>query len=451
MQLSFALAPRASPVAHSSNMEISLEEARARWSFFVGILLIAGSLTFVAGEVWLAAHWDASWDPDLLLRAANLEPADADYWHRLGLYEKWNFDHRDLRRAVVYYQRATEADPRSDAYWMDLADAYEAIGQMARSREAFERAQSAHPISSDVAWRYGNFLLRQKDYSEAFSEIRRALVTDPDLTVEAVSECSKASSDLARILTEVLPNQNGYYLMALDYFLTQHQTDAALTVWNRLLSLKQTAKMAQIVPFINELIRQKRVEDALVVWRQALGATSWPQDEGGNSSLVFNGGFEHDLLNGAFDWRVDPVSGAAFSSSNDVVHRGDRALRITFDGSANLDFQNLWQFSPVEPRHHYHFAAYLRLEGISTDSGIRFAIYDAFRPAALQILSPDSVGSHPWSLVEADLETGPETHLLIIALRRVPSWKFDNKLHGTVWVDDVSLVPVSGGPKESPR
>ena len=432
-------------------MKISLEGAWARWSFLVGILLIAGSLAFVAGEVWLAANWDASWNPDRLLRAANLEPTDADYWHRLGLYEKWNFEHRDLRRAVVYYERATEANPRSDTYWMDLADAYEAVGQMARSQEAFENAQSAHPISSDVAWRYGNFLLRQKDYSGAFAEIRRALVTDPDLTVEAVSECSKTGNDLPRILTEVLPNQNGYSLMALNYFLTQHQTDAALTVWNRLLGLKQTAKMAQVVPLINALIRQKRVGDALGVWRQALGATSWPQDEGGNSSVIFNGGFEHELLNGAFDWRVDPVSGAAFSSDSNVVHGGKRALRITFDGSANLDFQNLWQFSSVEPRHRYHFTAYLRLEGVSTDSGIRFAIYDAFRPAALQMLSSDSAGSHPWSLVETDLVTGPETHLLIIALRRVPSWKFDNKLRGTVWVDDVSLVAVSGGLKESPR
>ena len=281
-------------------MKIPLEGARARWSFLVGILLIAGSLAFVAGKVWLAAHWDASWDPDRLLRAANLEPTDADYWYRLGLYEKWNFEHRDLRRAIVYYQRATEANPRSDTYWMDLADAYEAVGQTARAREAFERAQSVHPISSDVAWRYGNFLLRQKDYSEAFAEMRRALATDPDLTVQAVSECSKASNDLPRILTEVLPNQNRYYLMALDYFLTQHQTDAALTVWDRLLGLKQTTKMAQVVPLINELIRQERVEDALRVWRQALGATSWPQDEGGNSSLVFNGGFEHDLLERGF-------------------------------------------------------------------------------------------------------------------------------------------------------
>jgi hypothetical protein len=111
----------------------------------------------------------------------------------------------------------------------------------------------------------------------------------------------------------------------------------------------------------------------------------------------------------------------------------------------------LLQFTAVEPRHRYHFGAYLRLEGISTDSGIRFAVYDSFRPAAPQILTPDLIGSHPWSLVEAEVVTGPETHLLVIALRRIPSWKFDNKLRGTVWVDDVSLIPFPEDGTDGPR
>jgi tetratricopeptide (TPR) repeat protein len=434
-------------------MKISLQTARARWPFLLGILLVAGGVVFLAGKVWLAAHWSASLDPDRMLRAATLEPTNADYWDRLGFYEKWDFDRQDLRRVVLYQERATKANPRSDTYWMDLADAYEAIDQPARAREAFERAQSAHPISSDVAWRYGNFLLRHQDSSKAFAELRRSLVTDPNLTVEAVSECAKASDDLPKMLSEVLPNQSRYYLMALDYFLAQHQTDAALTVWDHLRSLKPTAQMAEVVPLINELIGQERVEDALRVWQQALEVSGWPQDGRGGSSLVFNGGFEHDLLNGAFDWREDTIPGAAFFSDSDVVYGGARALRITFDGSANLDFQNLWQYSPVEPNRRYHFAAYLRLQEVSTDSGIRFAIHDAFHPAALQILTPSLVGSQPWLVVEADFVTGPETHLLTIALRRVPSWKFDNKLRGTVWVDNVSLVPAPAGEviKESPR
>jgi len=246
-----------------------------------------------------------------------------------------------------------------------------------------------------------------------------------------------------------LPSQNRYYLVAMDYFIGQHQMDAAISVWNQLRTLKQGAPMAQIVPLVDGLIGEQRVEDALQVWRQALEVTNWPQDQGGSSSIVFNGGFEHELLNGAFDWRESPISGAAFRSDENVVHSGRRALQITFDGSTNLDFQNLSQLCPVEPARHYHFAAFVRLEGISTDSGVRFAIYDTFRPAAFQILTSDFTGSRPWSLVEADFVTGPETHLLTIALRRLPSWKFDNKLRGTVWVDDVSLIP--GDFKESLR
>jgi tetratricopeptide (TPR) repeat protein len=447
----FCIALGPLPVADSSSMKIPLEGVRSRWSFSAGIVLIVGILVLAAGKVWLAAQWGATWEGDHLLRAAQLEPTDADYWYRLGLYEKWNFEHRDLRRAVVYFQRATETDPRSGRNWMELAESYEAVGDTAHAREAFDRAQLAHPSSSDVAWRFGNFLLRQMDFSEAFAEMRRALVTDPDLTVEAVSECSKASNDLPKILTEVLPNHSNYYLTALNYFVGQQEADAALSVWSRLVGLNETINMAQVVPLVDELIRQRRVDDALGVWRQALAATNWSQNEGADSSVVFNGGFEHELLNGAFDWREDSIPGVVFSSDSVVIHGGRRALRTTFDGSTNLDFQNLRQFTPVEPRHRYHFAAYLRLEGISTESGIRFAIYDPFHPAALQILTSDLVGSHPWSLIQEEVVTSPETHLLVIALRRIPSWKFDNKLRGTVWVDDVSLIPIPADETEPRR
>jgi len=432
-------------------MNLSLENGLARFAYLLAILLIAGSLAYPAGNVWRATYLGASWEPARLLRAAYLEPTNATYWYRLGLYEKWDFERHDLNRAIAYFERATEANPRSDTLWMDLAEAYEAVGQPKRAREAFDEAQSAHPISPNVAWRYGNFLLRLGDYPEAFAEMRRALVGDPDFTVQAVSECSKTGGDLPAMLTEVLPNQTRYYLTAMDYFLSQHQIDAAVTVWNRLLALNQSAQMPQAVPLIDGLIGEQRLEDALGVWRRAMDATHWPQDPQGNSSIVFNGGFEHDLLNGAFDWREDPISGAVFRFDENFAHAGKRALRIDFDGTANVDFQNLRQLCPVEPGRSYHFAAYVRLDEISTDSGIRFAIYDTFHPASLQILTPDLVGSHPWSLIEADLITGYETHLVTIAVRRLPSWKFDNKLRGTVWVDDVSLMPVPENLKEIRR
>ena len=44
-----------------------------------------------------------------------------------------------------------------------------------------------------------------------------------------------------------------------------------------------------------------------------------------------------------------------------------------------------------------------------------------------------------------DFTTGPNTHIVQISLNRNPSEKFDNKLAGTIWLDDVSLTPL--GPR----
>jgi hypothetical protein len=85
----------------------------------------------------------------------------------------------------------------------------------------------------------------------------------------------------------------------------------------------------------------------------------------------------------------------------------------------------------------------MRTEQITTESGLRFSITDPNHPNALNILTDPFTGSRPWTAVEADLSTGPETHFLLIRLVRDPSRLFDNKLSGTAWIADVSLVASS--------
>jgi hypothetical protein len=163
--------------------------------------------------------------------------------------------------------------------------------------------------------------------------------------------------------------------------------------------------------------------------------------------VVFNGGFEHEPANGGFDWREQGMAGVSYALDTAVFHSGKQSLRVAFDGSANFDFANLLEYVPVERGRIYHFSAYLLAEGITTDSGLRFWIYDPRNPAEVQILTPNMVGTNPWISVNADVVTGETTNLLVISLRRIPSSKFDNKLRGTIWVDDVSLVPDGKKPK----
>ena len=424
-------------------MELSTPSAWARWLVLFVVILVAGALTFASGKFWLAEHWDHSSNPQNWARAAKLEPGNGAYWYHLGRFRQLDFAQADLQQAIEYYRRALAIDPRSADYWMDLGSSYEMAGDLAAARQSFLRARSVYPISAEVAWRYGNFLSRQGELDEAFAEIRRAVAGDPRLVTLAVSRCWRTSRDIERILQQALPAESDVYLSAVDLLASEHEADAALVVWQRLMALRSSFALKRAFPLLDELTVQRRIEEARRVWQQALESAGLTGHGFPGESLVWDGGFEGEFSNGGFGWRQQDVAGADFDFDSETRHSGARALRVTFDGTANLDFYHLFQFVPVEPRTRYHFTTWLRPQGISTDSGIRFAIFDSPNAAALHLLTSDLVGTEDWVLLEADFTTGPETRLVEIALRRLPSRKFDNQIRGTVWVDDVSLNRVS--------
>jgi hypothetical protein len=177
-----------------------------------------------------------------------------------------------------------------------------------------------------------------------------------------------------------------------------------------------------------------------MVWHQALNLSGHGVEVGSGPSLIFNGGFEFDAVNGGLDWHLDPRDGVDYGYDTAEHHEGSRSLRVTFDGSENFDFRHVFQQVPVKLSTRYHFSAFLRTADITTESGMRFVI--TFPENFLPPLVLNSInGDKDWTEETADFTTGPQVHSVTIMLARLPSRKFDNKLRGSVWVDSVSLIP----------
>ena len=412
--------------------------ATARWAAFAAIILASAALTVAAARYAVADQWGQSANPAMWLRAAKLEPSNADNWYRLGRYRQSDFENVDLPLAISYYERATAVDPGSSSYWMDLGSAYEMVGNVAGADLAFRNAQKQYPVSAQADWAYGNFLLRQGRTQDAFQQIYRAISGDPRLTEVAISSCWRSTHDIERILKFALPANPEAYWATIDFFVSTAEPDAAMAVWKSLVATGASFPPSRAFRLLDLLISSRRPNDAYLIWQQSLSLAHIAPQYGPDGSVVWNGGFEQDLLNGGFAWQYSSVSGADMDLDAETFHSGSRSLRIVFDGTVNVDFSNFWQYVIVEPNTRYRLRAYLRTQDLSTDSGVRFYIADVYHGGGP--VTANVIGTQDWTPNDVEVLTGPETRLVKIVLRRTPSNKFANKIKGIAWVDDVSLV-----------
>lgn len=431
-------------------MNVPLDTPAKRFVLIAGAGLVAMILVYSAAVSLLASRKMHSLDPVKMARAIALEPGDADYWDRMGRFLQFELDNQDLAGALNNYEMAVKLSPRTARYWVDLAVVHESLGDVPQARGDFARALAAYPASADIRFQYANFLLRQGELPQALAEMRASIAGDPSLMPLAIARAWHATRDADQIAGELLPPGDlDADLAALDFFADEKNVDAGVRIWSHVVSLRESFPPERIFPFFEEMIRENRAAVAEKVWKEALEICGIPHQKP-HDELVFNGGFENDILNGGLDWRLSPGVGMSVEYDTLVHRSGVRSLKMDFNGGANTDLSAPVQFVPVEPEHAYKFHAYLRTESISTDSGIHFEIFDPTRRADVIAKTDGLTRTHLWTGVDAEIHTASDTQFLEVVLRRVPSRLFENKLSGTVWIDDVSLTSASKSESAAP-
>ncbi|MGB6432108.1 MAG: tetratricopeptide repeat protein [Candidatus Acidiferrales bacterium] len=422
-------------------MRLRLANPAARWLFVIAVVLVAAALCWEGGKHALATHWANSADPQDWQRAAELEPSNAEHWYALGRYRQLDFENENLPLAISYYRRAIALVPESPYYWLDLASTYDEAGDAALAESAYQAAERDHPISAEAAWRYGNFLLGQGRDDQAYDEIHRGLLVEPQWLDLAVSRTWRNSQDVHVLLDRVLPDTPEARERALTFLVAQNQPGASLAVWQRIKERQDPVELTQAFPLVDLLIKQDEVPQAWRVWQQALAASGAPPGLDG-VSRVTDGGFETAIADGGFGWRYTPQAGADARLDASEPHSGSHDLKLAFDGSTNVDFNGFYEYVPAEPSTRYHFSAYMRAQGLVTDGSVHFEISDPLHPYDPIFVTQGVAGIDPWTPITLDFETGPDTHVLIVCLRR-PASAVLTKVEGTAWVDDVSLVPAA--------
>jgi tetratricopeptide (TPR) repeat protein len=379
--------------------------------------------------------------PGSIQAAIKWDGDNPQYYDALGTLTHFYGNTKDLDASVAFYENATRLSPYDAHFWSDLGAAYDWAGRTNDASRAFERAIQLFPASPEINWRFANFAFRTHRIPEGLRCLRIVLAGGTPAHRDVFLLATRATRDNGAILEDMLPRQASTFFDYLNFQIETGNMVAAEQVWLWMLQLKLPFDLREAFPYLDGLIRRQEVGRLAAAWsdlNERFPAQIRPRTNAPN--LITNGGFEFDILNGGLDWRVIPVEGAAVSVDSQDSLEGSRALRIEFNGKRNLDYENIFQYVVVQPNSRYKFWGSLRANGITTDSGPRFQIFDAFDIGKLFLSTENVVGTSSWTPQQLEFETRADTHLLIVRIARPPSAKLDNLIRGTVWVDRMSLT-----------
>lgn len=330
---------------------------------------------------------------------------------------------QDIPGAIKLFQNAVSRDPLNGRGWLRLAEAESASGNREAARKILDYVHGLGKNTLRWTWSETLLALDLEVYPVVWENLNRMIANNRH-TADALQ---LADMLLAREPEAVEKRFEARNLAAyMKWLIRWNRLDRALVVREKM-ALKGLKDPKADVWLSARLLGQKRVNDA-----RSLNETE-------NSELT-NPGFEADMASGPFNWRLTKQgSGWKTERVAGIASEGSYSLAIVFDGKKNASFAHLTQIVSVEPGGSYELTAWWKGDGISTDQGPFLEVY-GHDAKGLYVKNPMLLGTMGWEKVSL-LFTAPEDcHAVVVRLRRVPSRKLDNKLDGTVWLDDFRLM-----------
>lgn len=338
----------------------------------------------------------------------------------------------DKARATAIYRELLRRDSANAYRWCDLADALLAEGNKAEADRCYRRAAQLGPRIPTVLMRTGNFYFGTDRRAEAEPHYRAVLelVRDYDWIIfVTLDQMGLTAKD---VLSRVLPANKEAGDNYMQFVTARGQEADAPLVWQFLRSHAFLDDSA-VGRYIDFWLRRGKGEAAVKAWAAHLG-----KDAKGylSQNWVFNGGFERSPRGVATDWRIDQLEGAESSIDNLGGSKDGRCLRIRFLGKKNLDYQQVRQ-SIWLPTGDWTLRVRVKYEALTTNQGPQFRLSDP--SGKVNWHSDVMTGTQDWRWLTATFSVPDNVPSLSLAVVRVPSEKFDNKIEGTIWIDDVRI------------
>ncbi|MDX6499463.1 MAG: hypothetical protein QOG23_2723 [Blastocatellia bacterium] len=431
-------------------MTIRLGSGR-RW------LLLAPAVLAILGA-WFAVRWYvgntvAEYAPEvtqggieLARMAVRWAPGDPLTHWRLGSLEEKTFSAESLAAAVNEYREAVRLSPNDYRYWMELGRALESGGDQESSEKALRRAVELAPAYSHPRWQFGNLLLREGKFEEAFNQLGRAAEADDQMRPQVFELAMRVFAGDVDQIAKVACSTPAARAQFAVYLVSVQKVDDAMRMWGTITPADRRAQTAVTREMDDALVTAKQFRAALNLRRELQPDGNLPV-----AGQIWNGDFESPLTSSVadpFGWQVNSRPSAQVTIDS-LGHTGQGSLRIAFKSSSTLEKIHVSQTVVVEPGTQYRLEYYVRTQDLISASTPVLSIVDAADGAALAASKPVPSGTNQWEKITLDFTANPKHDGITIGFNRADC--SDTQvcpIFGLVWYDDFILQRV-GGPGAS--
>ena len=340
-----------------------------------------------------------------------------------------------IEPAVALYEESLRRNPASAARWCDLGDAYARAQDYVRAELAFTTAVELAPHSPPILVRAAGYHFSRDDKASALPLLARILALVRVYDGIVFSYFQRLGATVDEVLEDGMPDNpeavNAYFEFTID----SSQHDATDAIWEDRRTQPRLSEESAC-RYIDSLLDRADGARARAVYRQVVGAADEIEE------LLPNGGFEQAPLRTRLDWKWQSNDHIEINRSGRAAARGDYGLALKFGGEANIGFNQVRRDLRLEPGQ-YRFQADFRASDVTTDQGVRFMFVTGadYQRQLAQIAN--ILGSSDWTTVSADVVIPPDSGTIQLRLVRLPSKRFDNKIAGEVFVDNLSLTKLN--------
>lgn len=340
------------------------------------------------------------------------------------------------RQAESAATLAVERSPWDYKLRLLLASAKEVKGDLAAAEASLQAALSLAPHDANVQWLLANLLVREGKLDKALDKFQAAIASDPSRLPAALDLIRNVSGGNLAAVTVVAGNEPGLRLGVADYLLKKSLVAEAARIFSE---VDRQARLAlpESTAFINTLIATGHVELAHNLWVDLIDGRS-----NTDQPLLWNGSFESQIQKGwnQFDWNLESSDYARVAVTTGTARNGTRSLRIDLTGRDTTRLNGeIKQLILVRPGAHYRLECYAKTEDLVISEGPSVMVTSHASSAPIAVSELIATGSHDWQPLIIDFVAPTDSPAILISIRRIPRFSYDDPARGTAWLDDFIL------------